>query len=101
MGTATVSDQCTTVGSVVTSPIITVRPGGLSTLRPEAGVYYDEDSGGGDNFTVGEIWTDPSGYGIYPQDIKPLNVRDLACPTWGLGLSTSVNGDIVTTVSPP
>ena len=101
MGTATVSDQCTTVGSVLTSPIITVTPGGLSTLRPEAGVYFGNGIGGVDNFTLGEVWSDPSGQGIHPQDIKPLNVRDLACPTWGLGLSTSANGDIITTIGPP
>ena len=101
MGTATVSDQCTTVGSILTSPIITIPPGGLSTLRPEAGLYYANEPGGRDNFTVGEVWSDPTGQGINPQDIKPLNIRDLACPTWGLGLSTSANGDIITTVGPP
>ena len=102
MGTATVSDQCTTIGSILTSPIITVTPGGLSTLRPKAGAYYANNGAGGlDNFTVGEIWSDPSAQGLNPEDIKPLNIRDLACPTWGLGLSTSANGDIITTIGPP
>ena len=102
MGTATVSDQCTTIGSILTSPIITVTPGGLSTLRPKAGEYYaNNEAGGLDNFTVGEVWSDPSAQGLNPEDIKPLNIRDLACPTWGLGTSTSANGDIITTIGPP
>lgn len=28
-------------------------------------------------------------------------MRDLACPTWGLGISTSANGDTITTIGPP
>ena len=101
MGTATVSDQCTTVGAILTSPIIAVPPGGLSTLRPEAGYYGADGSNDYDSFTIGEVWSDPTPQGINPQDIKPVDVRDLECPTWGLGLSTSANGDIVTTIGSP
>ena len=105
MGKATVSDQCTTIGPILTDAIITLPPGGLSTWRPEAGLYskvgvYGNPEGI-DSFTVGEVWSDPSDKFIRPQDIKSLNVQDLACPTWGLGLSTSANGDIITTIGPP
>ena len=33
--------------------------------------------------------------------IAPLTIRDLACPSWGLGKSTSSNGDVITTIGPP
>lgn len=54
-----------------------------------------------DNFSIGEVWSNPSDQFILPQDIRALNVQDLACPTWGLGLSTIANGDIITTIGPP
>ena len=105
VGKATVTDQCNTVGPILTDAIITLPPGALSTWRPEAGVYSRHLSNGNpngiDNFTVGEVWSNPSDQYILPQDIKPLNVQDLACPTWGLGLSTMANGDIITTIGPP
>ena len=100
METATVSDQCTTIGSILTSPIIAVTPGGLSTLRPEAGVWIDNETGDENNFAIGDVWSNPSDSELRPEDIKPLNIRDLVCPTWGVGLSTSANG-IITTIGPP
>lgn len=33
--------------------------------------------------------------------VAPLLIKDLACPTWGLGRSTSGNGDVITTIGPP
>ena len=33
--------------------------------------------------------------------MKPLLVKDLACPTWGLGFSTSSDGTLVATVGSP
>lgn len=108
MGKATVTDQCTTIGPILTDAIITLSAGGLSTWRPRAGVYWkagvdwnDGNPNDIDNFTVGEVWSDPSHQLILPQDIRPLNIQDLVCPTWGLGLSTSTNGDIITTIGPP
>ena len=108
IGKATVTDQCTTIGPVLTDAIITLPPGGLSTWRPEAGVYWkagvdwnDGNPNDIDNFTVGEVWSNPSDQFVLPQDFKSLNVQDLACPTWGLGLTTSANGDIITTIGPP
>lgn len=36
-------------------------------------------------------------YGV----LAALDVKDLACPTWGLGRVTSANGTVVTTIGPP
>ena len=96
VGTAVVNDRCTTVGPYLTSPIITLPPGGLSTWKPRANEYsYD-------NFTVGEIWQDPSqDIGVDIADgIAQLDINDLACPTWGLGRSTAANGSVITTIGP-
>ena len=92
-------DQCTgTVGPVLTDPIITFAPGQLSTWRPPPPGQWSYD-----NFTVGEIWTDWSSV-VAVGDVGyhfPLNVKDLACPTWGLGRSTLANGAVTTTIGPP
>ncbi len=97
MGTATINDQCTTVGPKLIDPIITLPPGGLSTWRP------DDNAFNFDNFTVGEVWEDPSGIPSYDiaAGIAPLDVRDLICPTWGLGTSTSADGTVITTIGSP
>ena len=97
VGTAVVDDRCTTVGPRLTSPIITLPPGGLSTWKPRANDYSF------DNFTVGEIWQDPSGYLAVDiaDGIAQLDVNDLACPTWGLGRSTAANNTVITTIGPP
>ncbi|KAM0798331.1 hypothetical protein BDR22DRAFT_964690 [Usnea florida] len=56
IGAATVSDQCTTVGPVLTDPIITLAPDRVSTWMPPINeMWLDYD-----NFTVGEIWNDPT-----------------------------------------
>ena len=97
MGTAAVHDQCTTVGPNLTNPIITLAPGELSTWAPYQG------SGADDFEAVGDVWQDPSDveqYDIGP-DIFPLEIKDLACPTWGLGKSTSADGTVITTIGPP
>ena len=99
MGTAAVSDQCTIVGTKLINPVITLPPNGLSTWKPPANQWGD----GYDNFTVGEIWVDPSHQFAEPIEagIKQLDLKDLACPTWGLGKSTAVNGTVITTIGPP
>ena len=38
---------------------------------------------------------------ILQQVFAPLDVNDLACPTWGFGISTSADGTVVTTIGPP
>ena len=80
-------------------PIITLPPGGLSTWKPAGNSFLNQY----DNFTVGEIWGDPSGIPGYDIEagIAPLDVRDLVCPTWGLGTSTSADGKVITTIGSP
>lgn len=99
MGTAAVSDQCTTVGTKLINPVITLPPNGLSTWKPPENQWAYEY----DNFTVGEIWYDPSYQFLEPIEagIKQLDLKDLACPTWGLGKSTAANGTVITTIGPP
>ena len=99
MGTAAVFDQCTTVGTELVNPIITLPPNGLSTWKPPANQWAYEY----DNFTVGEIWYDPSNQFLEPiaAGVKQLDLKDLACPTWGLGKSTAANGTVITTIGPP
>lgn len=99
MGTAAVSDRCTTVGSKLINPVITLPPNGLFTWKPRVNQWdYDHD-----NFTVGEVWHDPSGVFNEPIEngINQLDLKDLACPTWGLGKSTAANGTVITTIGPP
>ena len=96
-------DQCTTVGPVLTNPIISLPPGGLSTWQPVD--QYDKSEFG--LFGVGHIWHDPKGghleqFGIdFADGVAPINMKDLACPTWGLGFSTSDDGTVITTIGPP
>lgn len=53
---------------------------------------------------IGERWADPTDIGDFgPEEedgISPLDVKDLACPTWGLGKSLSA-GTTVLTIGPP
>lgn len=34
-------------------------------------------------------------------ELAPPTIKDLACPTWGLGRNTSADGTVITTVGPP
>ena len=99
LGTAAASDQCTTIGPVLTDPIITLAPGDLSTW----GTIPVSDPA--DPCTLGQTWgvdCGPDMMALYAYGtFAPLNVRDLACPTWGLGRSTSGDGTVVTTIGPP
>ena len=92
-------DRCTTVGPNLVDPIVTLPPGGLSTWKPPANKWYNNY----DMYTVSELWHDPSGQFNMPiaYGIAPLNLKDLACPTWGLGRSTSIDGTVITTIGPP
>ena len=92
-------DRCTTVGPNLVDPIVTLPPGGLSTWKPPANKWYNNY----DMYTVSELWHDPSGHFNMPiaYGIAPLNLKDLACPTWGLGRSTSIDGTVITTIGPP
>ena len=101
MGTAAVTDECTTVGPKLTNPILALPPGVLTTWRPAPyGVEGDDTL----SWFIGDVWSpDDAMFELYPgiQYTATLDVNDLACPTWGLGLSTATNGSIFTTVGPP
>ena len=101
IGTATVVDQCTTLGPKLINPIITLPPGALSTWQPPHEQIYSNY----DYFMIGEPWDDPSALrdlGFEEADaISPLDVKDLACPTWGLGKSTGTDGSVTLTIGPP
>lgn len=87
---------------LLTNPILGLPPGGLSTWQP-IDQYADS---GVDDWEVGDIWNDPkhgnNQDGIdFSTGISPIDVKDLACPTWGLGYSTSDDGTVITTIGPP
>ena len=53
-------------------------------------------------YSVGGQYYDPSrNLGVNLGIFKPLNVADLECPTFGLGLATGTDGTVRTTVGPP
>ncbi|MCJ1263802.1 hypothetical protein MMC22_003672 [Lobaria immixta] len=91
--TAAVADMCGPLGAVITNPIIALPPGVLSTYSPRT------------SWTVGKEYRPPSG--ILLEDFyffgyeKSLNVAELECPTFGVGLATSANGVVYQTFGPP
>ena len=92
VGTASVSDVCGQVGPALTNPIVALPPGVLSTYSPLI------------PFTIGEKYTDPNGQFLgwpFIGDQKALDIKDLACPTFGLGRFTGVDGSVSTTYGPP
>ncbi len=101
LGTAAASDMCTSVGPVLTGPIITLAPGELSTwatLTTPQEMFKDYTS----QYGPGATWVMTTGMDFeFLGTMEPLDVKDLACPTWGLGRSTSANGTVVTTIGPP
>ncbi|KAL9066670.1 MAG: hypothetical protein Q9161_007429 [Pseudevernia consocians] len=101
LGTATVIDQCMTLSPRLINPIVTLPPGALSTWQPPHSQWYSNY----DYFMIGSPWYDPSGLrDIGPPEadgISPLDIKDLACPTWGLGKSTSTDGSVILTIGPP
>ena len=97
-------DQCTTVGPILTDPMLTLTPGALTTWRPPPfGVENDDEA----KWLIGDVWSpDEAWFELLPESdfaqyIAPLDVKDLACPTWGLGTSIATNGTKFTTVGPP
>ena len=81
------ADDCGQLGPVITRTTIAFPPGALSTK------YFPEIKAG-KTFWANDFWADTTGV------VAPLDVADLACPTWGLG-TLSKNGQIYTTVGPP
>ena len=91
VGTAVLYDEFTTFGTLLNDPIITLAPSELTTWQPAYGGYGP-----------GTIWSLTNLEDLYIEgSFEPLDVRDLACPTWGLGRSTSANGEIITIIGPP
>ena len=91
VGTAAVSDQCGGIGGTLTNPYIAIPPGGLTTMSLPKYLY-----------SVGGEYVDPSrNLGVNLGIFKALNVADLECPTFGLGLATGTDGTVRTTVGPP
>ena len=70
-------------------------PGVLSTWVPAPYSDYAFEK-----FGVGDIWQDPAGDYWAPILLAPLAIKDLACPTWGLRISTSTDGTVITTIGP-
>lgn len=92
VGTASVSDVCGQVGPALVNPIVALPPGVLSTYSPPQPI------------TIGEKYNDPNGQFLgwpFIGDQKPLDIRDLACPTFGLGRATGADGSVTTTYGPP
>lgn len=92
VGTASVSDVCGQVGPALVNPIVALPPGVLSTYSPQQPI------------TIGEKYNDPNGQFLgwpFIGDQKPLDIRDLACPTFGLGRATGADGSVTTTYGPP
>ena len=54
-----------------------------------------------ETFAVGDVWQDPIEDPNVAIFSAPLAIRDLACPTWGLGTNTSADGTVITTIGPP
>ncbi len=92
VGTAAISDQCGTFGNVLTNPFVTLAPGQLSTYSIQSELEKS-----------GQCYVDIQGlfgYG-FQGFAKPLNVADLACPTFGLGPGTDSDGQPCRTIGPP
>ncbi len=83
------SDFCGGLGSVLTNPIIALPPGDVSSSVP-LDFFFKE----------GQTYFDPGVLGI-GGTVKPLNLADLACPTFGVGYSTASDGHVETTIGPP
>ena len=91
VGTVAIKDECGFFGPILTSPIITLPPNVLSTYIPPT-------------YSIGSIYTDPNvqvGHEGFVGQAEPLKIADLQCPTFGLGIGTSADGSVYTTVGPP
>lgn len=91
VGTAAIKDECGSFGPMLTNPIITLPPNVLSTYVPPS-------------YSLGSTYTDPNvqnGPEGFVGRAEPLKIADLQCPTFGLGVGTSADGSVHTTVGPP
>ena len=56
------------------------------------------------DYSIGSTYTDPNvhdGPDGFVGRAEPLKIADLQCPTFGLGVGTSADGSVYTTVGPP
>ena len=98
LGTAAASDECTVIGPTLTSPMMSFPPGMLSTWKPPSPSDFPYPW----SFGVGNTWQDPNwAFDSGGYTFTPLTIKDLACPTWGLGRSTSADGSVITTIGSP
>ena len=91
IGTAAMKDECGSLGPTLTNPIITLPPNVLSTYIPP-------------DYSIGSTYTDPNvhdGPDRFVGRAEPLKIADLQCPSFGLGVGTSADGSVYTTVGPP
>ena len=90
-----------TFGPKLFNPAISLSPGALSTWQPPRNTSYSNY----DCFMIGKRCYDPNGLeeigAIEGDGISPLDGKDLASPTWGLGASTSTNSSKIPTIGPP
>ena len=86
VGTASFEDECGALGTKVVTSTVAVPPGFMSTIS------YD--------VPVGSAL--PTGHEAWASRIvKPLDVRDLQCPTWGLAEMIPKTGPNTARVGPP
>ncbi len=91
VGSAAIRDECGSFGPILTNPIITLAPNVLSTYVPPS-------------YSIGSTYTDlnaQNGPDGFVGHAEPLNIADLQCPTFGLGIETGADGTVHTTVGPP
>ena len=65
----------------------------LADYQPTLRTCYNQET----------VFNDPNGvFGVqFIGSAAPLNVSNMACPTWGLGFSTGANSVVKTTIGPP
>ena len=86
VGTASFADECGALGTKVVASTIAIPPGVMSTIS------FDVPIGGTISAGV-EAWKS--------RTVKPLDLRDLECPTWGLASQTPQSGRATALVGSP
>ena len=83
-------NQCGPLGSTLTNPFITLAPGAISTYVPQ-------------DYQIGSTYIPEAAeeHDLFMGTVKPLNIPDLQCPSFGIGIGTSADGSVQTTVGPP
>lgn len=90
-------DMYDTIGAILTNPIVTFPPGRLSTWKPPPATGIQSYN----KYALGEVWINWGAGYEDERTFAPLDVKDLACATWGLGRSTDSNNSVIITIEPP